>query len=296
MSVDQKGGDKNPPGTLFTPRFDRFFRTHERVMWQMGSLDFNTLRPELLTTKDIEGVKTATLVESHNPVYTQRLLEYFRNDQEMASFVVTWAYEEMKHYAVLRTYLEAVGKADPALVDNTKLSQELDATRQGSWGDMEMGFTRAQGFAYTMVQEQVTGRFYKRFAEDVKEPLLEEILRIISKDEYRHCAYYLEKGREELEIAKSNRREGQVLAEIDEVLLNFGMPGPTFILDWERRFQAGLAAAPVDLAAMRETVDKVGQLTGKMHLLKLATSRGFRDKIGNELGLDLSQVLSFRGS
>lgn len=271
-----------PVGTMVTPRFDRFFRTHEKMMWNFGALDFGAIRKDLLTKDDAAGVRAAMLVESHNPVYTMRILEYFRADHEMTSFVVTWAYEEMKHYVVLRSYLEACG-----MVDAPELHQELDVTRAGSWGDKEMQFTRMQSFAYTMVQEQVTGRFYRRFAEFTKEPVLQNILRLVSKDEYRHCQYYLEKGREELEAGD----KGDKLKEVNEVLLEFNMPGTTF-MDYERHQVAGFKVAPFDLAAMRETVDKIGQLTGKLHLLKLAADPVFHRKARNELGLDLKKVFT----
>lgn len=271
----------NPPGVMFSPYFDRFFRTHEKVMWQLSAIDFTTLRPDLLTPEDIEALRGAMLVESHNPVYTMRILEYYRHDHEVTSFVTTWGYEEMKHYAALRTYLEATG-----LVDADDLARELDVTRAGQWGDEETRFTRVQSFTYAMVQEQATARFYKRFAERTREPLLQEILRLISKDEYRHCQYYLDKGKEELALG------GDRLREVDEVLLNFQMPGPTFVRDFGRYVQAGLKVAPIDIGAMRETADKVAQLTGRLHLLKLAADRAFHRKLSDEWGVDIRSVLA----
>lgn len=265
---------------MFTPQFDRFFRTHEKVMWDFSSLDFSTIRKDLLTQEDVDALRAAMLVESHNPVYTMRILEYFRHDHEMTSFIVTWSYEEMKHYAVLRSYLEACG-----MVDHEDLADELRATRAGPWGDLEMGFTNIQSYTYTMIQEQVTGRFYRAFADHTKEPLLQQILRLLSKDEYRHCQYYLDKGKRELEQDRSK------LKEVDEVIANFQMPGYTF-MDCERHTTAGMKVAPVDIAAMKETVDKIGQMTGKMHLFKLATDRALHRKLQDEFGLDLKMVLS----
>ncbi len=280
--VDRKGDDSpHPPGTMVSPRFDRFFRTHEKVMWEFGALDFGAIEKDKLTQNDVDGVRAAMLVESHNPVYTMRILEYFRADHEMTSFVVTWGYEEMKHYVVLRSYLEACG-----MVNVPELHQELDVTRAGPWGDKETRFTRMQSFVYTMIQEQVTGRFYRRFADFTKEPVLQNILRLVSKDEYRHCQYYLEKGREELD---GDRRR---LKEVNEVLLDFEMPGSEFMPNYKRDFDAGMKVAPFDIGAMRETVDKIGQLTGKLHLLKLAADPAFHRKLRNELGLDLKKVFA----
>lgn len=89
----------SPVGILMgDPHLDRFFRTHEKVMWQMSALDFGRLQPDLLDPVEIEVVQGAMLVESHNPVYTMRILEYYRSDHVMTTFTTTWAYEEMKHY------------------------------------------------------------------------------------------------------------------------------------------------------------------------------------------------------
>jgi hypothetical protein len=53
-----------------------------------------------------------------------------------------------------------------------------------------------------------------------------------------------------------------------------------------------MRVAPFDLAAMRESADKVSQLTGKLHLLKLATDSAFHRKVRDELNLDLKLVFS----
>lgn len=269
-----------PPGTLFTPRFDRYFRTHEKVMWQFSAINFDEIQRHLITDADIEAVWAAMLVESHNPVFTQYLLEYFRHDHEMAAFIVTWSYEEMKHYGILRTYLEATG-----LVNVAELEQELLVTRAGPWGDVEKLFTPVQSYAYTMLQEQVTGLFYKRFAQTANEPVLKHILQLVGKDEYRHSQWYLEKGKEALAQSKGR------LEEIDDVLLRFQMPGPSFMQNYEKHGQAMLKVANLDVLAMKETIDKIGQLTGRFHLLKLATNGAYLNKLRDEWGLHPKMVL-----
>ena len=271
----------NPPGTMFTPRFDRFFRSHERVMWQYGAIKWDEIQPDLVTDTDIDAIRAAMLVESHNPVYTQYLLEYFRDDHEMTSFIVTWSYEEMKHYGVLRTYLEALD-----VVDNAALEQELARTRSGEWGEEEKRFTLVQSYTYAMLQEQVTGLFYKRFAGVAQEPVLKELLLIIGKDEYRHCQYYLEKGQEALS------QDRHRLEEVDEVLLHFEMPGPTFMENYQQHGEAMLKVANLDLAAMKESLDKISQLTGKLHIVRMATNGAFLRKLRDEWGMDPKLVLS----
>lgn len=271
---------REQPGILFTPRFSRFFNTHEEVMWKFGSIPFDRIDRSLITEGDIEAIRGAMLVESHNPVYSQKLLDYFSQDHEMAAFIVTWGYEEMKHYGVLRTYLEV---AD--LVDLVDLDRELIQTRAGPWGDVESRFTPVQSFAYTMLQEAVTGRFYNGFARHTKEPVLRKILNLIGKDEFRHCQWYLDKAKEEL---RNNHHAGD---EVDEALLGFGMPGPTFIQDYERYNAAMRKAAHIGVGDVVAVLKKAGELVGTRHMLELAASKEYRDKIMHGWNVDPKDVL-----
>lgn len=298
---ERRGGDKNPSQTElekpFTsplvvpkhpsnilagdPDFDKFFRIHEKVMWQLGGIDFNSIQPDLLTDLDVKALRGAMLVESHNPVYTSRILDYYRHDRPMTSFVVTWAYEEMKHYEVLLAYLKATDRLDLGELDDL-----LDQTRAGEWGDEAMEYTKVQALTYTVLQEQTTGRFYKRFADVTREPLLQEILRTISGDEYRHCQYYLEKGKQE--IAK-DRDKG--LEEADVIIRTFEMPG-VFIPNYnENVMKPGLEIAPYNAAAARETSDKIAQLTGRAHLLTLARDPVISARM-SEFGLNPLKIVT----
>src|SRR3989344_3099749 len=96
---------REAPGTLITPAFDRYWRTHERVRWQLSDIPYNQIDSRLVTADDVATVRWSTLIESHNPVVTAELLTYYREDHEMAADAMLWGYEEFKHYADLRTYL-----------------------------------------------------------------------------------------------------------------------------------------------------------------------------------------------
>src|SRR5438552_3081588 len=110
-----------------------------------------------------------------------------------------------------------------------------------------------------MLQEEITGLFYKRFAARVAEPVLREILQVIAKDEYRHCQWYLEKAKELLE------RDRRLMDQVDEALIKFEMPGPGFLRDFEEKYVVEMRQAPgsPDVAGLSEVLNKVSQLTGK---------------------------------
>ena len=270
----------NIPGQLFSPEFDRFYRTHERVMWDLGAIDFSRIESDLLTDTEVQAVRGVMLVESHNPVYTNLLLDYFRHDHEMAAFVVLWSYEELKHYLALRAYLEASGR-----VNITELEQELEQTRAGSLARDEKDFTPLQFEAYAMLQEQITGSYYKRFAAAVKEPVLKDILSMLGKDEYRHSQWYLDKGKQAL--MKDPRRLGEVV----EVLTHFTMPGPTFIQNYSDYTKAFLRAVKLDVSALKESVSKIEQLTGKFDAFKTGTRVTYMRKISEGFGMASKEAM-----
>lgn len=265
-----------------TARLDRFYRTHERVMWDFTAIPWDRIQRHLIRETDLMAIRGAMLIESHNPVYTQVLLNYFRHDQEMAAFTVLWSYEELKHYAVLRAWLEATD-----LVDVFALEQELEVTRAGDWGETESKFTPVQWFTYTMLQEEITGLFYKRFASRVAEPVLKDILLLVAKDEYRHCQWYLEKAQELL------AKDKKLMDQVDEILINFEMPGPTFIREFEEKYaeEMRVAVSP-DVTALGEVLNKISKLTGRFHLLKVATSREYMRRLRDDWGFDPKQAIS----
>lgn len=269
------------PGIFISPAFDKFFRTSERVMWRFGEIRFDQIQKELITEDDINAVRAAMLVESHNPIYTKVLLDYFAQDHEMAAFVVTWGYEELKHYGVLRTWLEATG-----LVDQIGLEKELSETRAGPWGDVESQFSVVQSFAYTMLQEEITGLFYRKFMHRTNEPVLKNILKLIMQDEYRHCQWYLSKAREVLLSGRGH------VEEVFDLFLRFEMPGPTFIQEYGKHGQAMLKVAPPDANTFREVMGKIYDLTGKRYFAKLWNSGPYMRKLRDEWGIEPKDIIA----
>src|SRR5216684_1210163 len=144
--------------------FGQFFATHERMLWKLSDLPWDRIDRHQLDTGTVAAVQAAMLVESHNPVYASTLLGKFRLDYKMTNFLAVWTYEEFKHFAGLKTYLEATDSVPPAA-----LQAELAATRAGDWLIPDH-YTDIMMATYAMVQELVTGIFYKNFALRVKEP------------------------------------------------------------------------------------------------------------------------------
>lgn len=266
-------------GTFITPALDKFYRTSERTMGRFSAIRFDQINRSLVTDDDITAVRWAMLIESHNPVYTGKLLDYFQADHEMAAFVVIWGYEELMHYAKLRSYL-----AEGGFVDLKDLDRELIETRAGAWGEKERGYTPLQAYAYTMVQETGTSKFYKGASNRTNEPVLKEVLTTIGKDETRHAQWYLGKAQSEL------ARNPKGLDEIDQVLLEFNMPGSTFISNNQEYMTSMRSLTAIGVEDIVAVLGKTTELVGLPHMLKLAGNSAFRDKVG-EYNVDIRQVL-----
>lgn len=276
---------RGSPNTLITPAFDKYFRNHERMRWELSDIPFDQIDRSLVTADQVTAVRWAMLIESHNPVVTADLLTYYRPDHEGAADAIVWGYEEFKHYLVERTYLQSPSLAD--LVDLEDLDRELTATRAGEWGNKERGYTPLQIPIYRGIQEVATGRYYYALARHTEEPVLKGIATLIAKDEIRHSEREFDKA--EVEWDKVPRTTA--LEQADEVLLGLDMPGLTFIPDYQKYKEPVRRATNIGVVDVVIVLRKISALVGKTHMLELAGRREFRDKVIGDYNLDPKEVL-----
>ncbi len=261
--------------------FGKFFLNHEQMLWKLNDLAWDKIDRSLVDEPTLAAVRGAMLVESHNPVFASTLLGKFRADFPMAGFLAIWTYEEWKHFAGLKAYIEATEYMSPKA-----LADELAVTRAGEWIIPDK-YTDLMIATYAMLQELITCIFYKNFAMRVKEPVLRSLLSQVGKDEYRHCQYYFEYAKRVLDADRSR------MDEVDTTLLEFEMPGPSFVPDYDRHGRAMLVAASPGPGAFREVITKVTNLVGSLHLLKLAGNAAYRRRLEENWGLDTRQLLAF---
>jgi hypothetical protein len=261
--------------------FGGFFANHERVLWKLSDIPWDRIDRRAIDAPTLAAVRGAMLVESHNPVFASTLLARSRNDLPMTDFLAVWTYEEFKHFAGLKAYLEVTETMSPHT-----LTAELHATRAGDWLIPDR-YTDLMMATYAMVQELVTGIFYKNFALRVHEPVLRALLAQIGKDEYRHCQFYFDYAKRLLDANRSR------LDEVDATLLAFEMPGGSFVPDYDQHSAAMLAAANPGTGAFREVLSKVSNLVGKLHMLRLAGNSAYRRRLQDNWGIDAPALLAF---
>ncbi len=192
--------------------------------WSVAHLDWDAIRPELLTDADRSVVRFLTYIEDHLPGYLNWTLRTFPVDgseldtatvalhREYFRFFVSWAYDEERHARVLTRYQEVSQMADPQ-----ELRLELAAEGRKHF---DLPYTEPlAAFTYTMLQEKATQLFYQQFRGVVREPLLRDLLLRLSRDEARHFAFYAHLVEEYL------RRDPEAAApHLKEVLRSFRMP------------------------------------------------------------------------
>ena len=159
------------------PLYDRIFRRLERARWRLADVPFDRVKKERLTPKMAQVVRVNCLLELSS-LYAERMfLRDFRELPDFCQFTSIWYYEEMKHYLVLRQYLELFGSA-PLPEDFPGLDTELAPK---PW---------PATLALHYCGEMRLGMWYHRWSESVEEPVLADIYRRIGDDEFRHAACY----------------------------------------------------------------------------------------------------------
>lgn len=267
-------------GTFISPALDKYYRAHEKSMTRFSSIKFNQIDRNVVTEADVQAVRWAMLIESHVPVMTSEFLTYFRHDHEMSAFVLLQSYEELMHYAMERSYLIEGG-----FVNIEDLDEELIRTRAGPWGEKERGYTPLQNFTFETLAETATTRYYRGWSQRTNEPVLKGLFGSISKDETRHGQWDLAQAKKKL----AGNPNG--LNEVDQVFLEFEMPGRTFIERHPEYRAAMRSAAVVGVDDVYAVLEKATELVGFIHMAKLAKSGEFRNKVTGGYSVDYKQVL-----
>jgi acyl-[acyl-carrier-protein] desaturase len=226
--------------------------------WSIDELDWAALRPERLTATDRSVVRFITFIEDHIPGYLTYFLrafpvagpelglEEFCFNREYFRFLIAWANDEERHAAALTRYQIEAEISDPA-----RLALEL--AEEGRKPFCLPYDHPIQGFAYTLVQEKATQLFYQRFRTIVTEPVLQDLLNRLARDESRHFAFYCQL------VAAYVQRHGlaATVPNLKEVLGTFRMPLATTLAGYWRWSLKVADAADYDHTEAYESLARV---------------------------------------
>lgn len=166
-----------------------------------------SLRPEIRM-----ALETNLLTEDNLPYYHEQLSRFLSEDEVWTKWNNRWTAEEGKHGAAIRDYLYLTRNADPVEMEDNRMMI------------MEAGFARpfdpVSIFVYTAVQELATRVSHSNTGRIANEPILLNLLRLISTDENFHFIFYRGVVTAMLKLAPEIVLEAMV-----KELYSFNMPG-----------------------------------------------------------------------
>jgi hypothetical protein len=212
-----------------------FLRKADDYNWnRFNSFAWEQIQADRLTENQRGAVAFVTFIEDHLPGYFaeyHRLfpvdgatpLPTFIHNRELYRFTVRWAQEEDRHAHVLFTYQVRSGIAS---ADTLRQELAVEGRKAFTLGDLKP----VQAFTYTLLQEKATQLFYRQFASSVDEPVLQNILTHLARDEARHFAFFVR-----VIEAYIDQYGDAVFPLMKEVVRDFKMPLANTMRNYWRR-------------------------------------------------------------
>jgi len=165
--------------------YEEHLRAAEVAAWSIESIRWSAIdrgaardEPEILAS-----LRDAAMIEGYLPTFAPRLMLLLWDDVDATAILSLELYEGLKHYTALRRYLDIIGD------EATKVSERsLVAAREKTAG---ITYNRDEIITYLthfMCSELFAAHFFRRLAEQTREPVLAELLGYMSRDELRHSA------------------------------------------------------------------------------------------------------------
>jgi hypothetical protein len=157
--------------------------------WTPDDIPYHEIDRERIRAEPhfFQVLAAASFVEITSDLYTQNLVEFFRPDEEVTSWLAgRWETEELRHGTALRRYVET---AWPEF--------DWEATYRGFLAEYsnyisidQLNETRTLEMASRCVVETGTAAFYRMLANLSPEPVLRQLTTAISLDEVRHYKHF----------------------------------------------------------------------------------------------------------
>jgi rubrerythrin len=134
-----------------------------------------------------EIVTSASFIEITSDLYTKNLVEFFRDDREIADWLEQhWEKEELQHGAALKKYVQT---AWPEF--DWEAAYASFRADYGALCTVEaLAGTKALEMVARCVVETGTASFYRMLSDLSPEPVLRQLTAEISNDEVRHYKHF----------------------------------------------------------------------------------------------------------
>ena len=157
--------------------------------WSIDDIPYETLDRSLVRDdrRLFNIVASASFIEITSDLYTHNLVDFFRNDMEIADWLEQrWEKEELQHGTALKKYVQTAWPEFDWETAYATFRAEYGAicTVEGLAG------TRALEMVARCVVETGTASFYRMLSDLSPEPVLRQLAAEISTDEVRHYKHF----------------------------------------------------------------------------------------------------------
>ena len=208
------------------------------VRWDLIDGPLARTQPAILA-----GLRDAALIEAFHPVNLARLLKLAWDDVDASAVFSMELFEGFKHFLVLRRYLDAVGYA-PAITDD-----EIVAMRRAGAAVEAQPVELVERLVEFMLSEHLAAYYFRRSAQQAREPVLARLLRLLAADEVRHAQNAADL------LAKRIAADAAVVPQVLEAAAHFQHFGTEAV-------DAVPVAFPGDPVAIRTFASRIERLCG----------------------------------
>jgi rubrerythrin len=159
-----------------------------RRHWSLDDIPWPAIRHDAVAQNEVlfYMVAAASLMESATDLYTQNLIAFFADDDEIAAWLEQyWLPEELQHGRALRRYVEAAWPDFPWPAVREAFVEEFRP-----FCDEALETARSLEMASRCVVEMGTASFYTCLSRASPEPVLAAVTARIARDEVRHYKHF----------------------------------------------------------------------------------------------------------
>ncbi len=151
--------------------------------WRIADVAWDQFDPALVDAAIVPLVKAAAMVERNGLDYAVYLGRIFRDDPDFRGAAENWAVEEVQHGDALGKWAM---RADPGWDFEAAFARYRAGYKLPLDADASIRGSRTGELIARCMVETGTSSYYTALADAAKEPVLQQVCRLIAADEYRH--------------------------------------------------------------------------------------------------------------
>jgi hypothetical protein len=160
-----------------------------QAAWTLESIPFEQIQVELVQERTdlFYLITAASFIEIASDTYTRNLIDYYRDDAEVATWLARqWEHEEVRHGHALRAYVEKVWPEFDWQQGYANFFEEYSklCTQE------HLEPTRGLEMAARCVVEMGTATYYRAIHDQAAEPVLRTLTGHIKNDEIGHYKHF----------------------------------------------------------------------------------------------------------